>query len=78
MHTEQNLKKVKTNDKKTIKKLTKLYYWRRGLFGPDEAIILDFAEAVQKAVSIETLDVVQQALESAKQHILLKNQALLS
>lgn len=39
-------------------------------------VMLDFAEAVQKAVAIETLDVVQQALESAKQHILLKNQAL--
>ena len=38
-------------------------------------VMLDFAEAVQKAAIIEVLDVVQQALESTKQHILLKNQA---
>jgi hypothetical protein len=38
-------------------------------------LVLDYAEAVQKASIIEALDIVQQALESAKKHVLLTNQA---
>ena len=44
-------------------------------FKQDEEYILDYAEAVQKAVTIEALDVVQQALEIAKKHMLLNHQA---
>lgn len=61
--------------RKQLKELLNYTTGEEDFFGPDEAIILDFAKAVQKAVITQVLDDVATVLQNSKQHMLLRNQA---
>lgn len=62
-------------NRQQLKELLDSIVGEESFFEQNEPYILDYAEAVQKAATIEALDTVQQALESAKKHVLLTNQA---